>query len=114
MVAQVAHDHHLLRERIEKLAGEAGVQRLEAALTAAREQAIAESDSDWETDRSAAPAPVLKVSAQRHFSAAACLAPAAAASLLNAHGPQVQPLMGSRTTTQACHIFMINHIINCD
>ncbi len=38
MIAQVRHDHQLLRERIQNLGGAAGVAKLEAALAKAKEQ----------------------------------------------------------------------------
>ncbi|EFJ46555.1 hypothetical protein VOLCADRAFT_92991 [Volvox carteri f. nagariensis] len=42
VIAQVAHDQSLLRERIAKLGGEAGLGRLQAALEAARQAVAAE------------------------------------------------------------------------
>ncbi|GIM13439.1 hypothetical protein Vretimale_16489, partial [Volvox reticuliferus] len=42
VIAQVAHDQSLLRERVSKLGGEAGLARLEAALEAARRTVAAE------------------------------------------------------------------------
>ena len=45
MVEQVARDHELLRERIVRLGGPAGITRLEAGLAAARAAAQQASDS---------------------------------------------------------------------
>ncbi|GLI67561.1 hypothetical protein VaNZ11_011759, partial [Volvox africanus] len=42
VIAQVAHDQSLLRERVSKLGGQAGLARLEAALEAARRTVAAE------------------------------------------------------------------------
>ena len=45
MMEQVARDHELLRERIVRLGGPAGITRLEAGLAAARAAAQQASDS---------------------------------------------------------------------
>lgn len=49
---QVRHDHQLLRERIQRLTGAAGVGRMEAALVRTREQVAEEIEEaqSWESD----------------------------------------------------------------
>lgn len=58
MITQLAHDHALLAERIERLTGAEGAARLEAALAHVRQQVAAElqaaeeaaaSEASWET-----------------------------------------------------------------
>jgi hypothetical protein len=53
VVEQVAHDHALLRERIQRLGGDQGLVRLEAALNLARAQVSAAA----ETQRAASATP---------------------------------------------------------
>lgn len=45
-MSQVAHDTSLLRERVGKLGGPAGLARMEAALAAVRQRVLAEMAED--------------------------------------------------------------------
>ncbi len=56
MAEQVVHDQGLIRERVQQLSGRPGLERLDAALAAARAATTAElENSDWETDRYGCP-----------------------------------------------------------
>lgn len=52
VIDQVAHDHALLRERIQRLGGSQGLVRLEAALNLARAQVAAAAEAQQEKQQS--------------------------------------------------------------
>lgn len=52
VIEQVAHDHALLRERIQRLGGSQGLVRLEAALNLARAQVAAAAEAQQEKQQS--------------------------------------------------------------